>query len=73
MFFNYWIGFFNETFLFLSMCTALNFGCFQWGTFGDVFNSLLSLTIAAFLAGFAIFTGVFYIFKKNYNLIISKN
>ena len=33
MFFDYWIAFFNETLLFLSVCTALNFGYWNWDNY----------------------------------------
>ena len=58
-------------FLFLSMCTALNFGCFRWGTMGDILNSILSLIIATLLVGFTVFVAVFYNRRKNYTRILA--
>ena len=34
MFFNYWLGFLNETYLFLAVCVGLNLTYFRWDTHG---------------------------------------
>jgi len=34
MFFNYWLGFLNETYLFLAVCSGLNFYYFNWNSYG---------------------------------------
>ena len=73
MFFNYWIGFFNETFLFLAVCSGLNLWYFKFGTFGEAFNSLLALLFATVLIVYPIFVGVFFTLKKNFDRVKSKD
>lgn len=34
MFFNYWLGFLNETYLFLAVCSGLNIYYFKWNSYG---------------------------------------
>ena len=60
MFYNYWIGFFNETFLFLSVCAGLNLLYLKFGTFGEGFNSFLSLSFVGILVAYPFFVGIFY-------------
>jgi hypothetical protein len=69
MFFNYWIGFFNETFLFLAVCAGLNFWYFKFSNAGEGFNSLLALLFALILASYPFFVGIFYTRKNNLNRI----
>jgi hypothetical protein len=73
MFFNYWVGFFNETYLFLSVCAGINLFYFKWGTYGDAINSFLALLFAGILIAFPFFVGIFYNIKKNYSRIISRD
>ena len=71
--FDYWIAFFNETLLFLSVCTALNFGYWNWDNYGDVISSILSIIFAALIVCFLVFVAVFYRIKKYYAKIISRD
>ena len=70
---DYWIAFFNETLLFLSVCTALNFGYWNWDNYGDVICSILSIIVAGFIVFFLVFAAIFYRFKKHYAKIISRD
>lgn len=70
MFYDFWIGFFDETYLFLMVCSGLNLRYyFKWTTAGTAFNSLISLTFGMILVVFPIFITIFYNFKKNYEMI----
>ena len=73
MFYDYWISFFNETFLFLSVCTALNFGYFRWKQYGDAINSFLSIFFAVFLVLYILHVSFFYILKYNYKKILNRD
>lgn len=73
MFFNYWIGFLNESFLFLAVCVGLNLLYFKWNKYGDVVNSLLSAVSGTLLLLFPMFVGIFYKYSKNYKLLIDRN
>ena len=50
MFFNDWIGLFNDTYLFLGMCATINFKYFHFDSYGNGINSALA-------AGFALILG----------------
>ncbi len=60
MFFNDWIGFFSETYLFLGMCVTLNLDYFRFDTYGNSINSTLTVVFALILAAGPIFVGWFY-------------
>jgi hypothetical protein len=60
MFFNYWIGLFSDTYLFLGMCAALNFRYFYFDSFGNGLNSTLAIIIAIILSAFPLFIALFY-------------
>lgn len=70
---NYWLGFFNETFLFLAICTALNFDFYKWNSYGNAVNSLLTSIFAALLLVFIFFIGFFYNRSENYALITKRD
>jgi hypothetical protein len=60
MFYNYWIGFINEAYLFLAVCAGLNLFNFIWSTYGDAINSFLALFCGSVLITFPFFVGIFY-------------
>lgn len=70
MFFNYWIGFVKETYIFLGVCCALNFYYFRFDTVGNTFNSLLALFFALVVLLFPFFVSFFYANRANYRLIL---
>lgn len=63
MFYNYWIGFISETYLFLAVCAGLNLFYFKWSTYGDAINSFFALFFAVMIVSFPFFVGTFYNFK----------
>ncbi len=68
--YGFWISFFDETYLFLLVCSALNLrDYFEWKTSGDSVNSIIALFFAILLVGFPIFVSIFYSKKKYYDLI----
>jgi hypothetical protein len=73
MFFNYWIGFVKETYIFLGVCCTLNFYYFRFDTAGNTFNSLTALFWAAVLLLFPLFVSVLYSKKANYHLILAED
>jgi hypothetical protein len=73
MFYNYWIGFVNESYLFLAVCAGLNLFNFSWNTYGDAINSFLALFSGSILIVFPVFVGGFYTLKSNYEKIIGRN
>ena len=66
MFFNGWIKFTSETYLFLAVCVCLNLNYLVWGSTGDAFNSLCTIFFALVLIAFPIFVAIFYPSKKYY-------
>jgi len=60
MFFNYWLGFMNETYLFLAVCTGLNFTYFSWDSYGKGINTFLAVFFGTALAVFPLFVAIFY-------------
>ena len=73
MFFNYWIGFVNEGYLFLAMCAGLNLFYLKFSNYGDAINSLLALFFGFILIIFPVFVGTFYLRKSNYDKIVDRN
>ena len=70
---NYWLRFFNDTYLFLAVCTALNFGYFKWGSYGETLNTLMALMFAVLLVLFTAFVILFYRRKQNYQSILERD
>lgn len=67
MFYDAWIKFYNETFLFLAVCVGLNLKYnFVWTSYGDGLNSLLAVFFSLTLVAFLLFVPIFYSRKKNY-------
>ncbi len=69
MFYNGWISFVSENYLFLSVCAALNVYYFRWDTPGNVLNSLLTVIVGTVLGLYLLFVPCFYLRRKNYLLI----
>lgn len=66
MFWNYWVGFLNETYLFLAVCSLLNYKYYAFDSFGNATNSLVSGFFGIVLASFPFFVGYFYTTPKNF-------
>jgi hypothetical protein len=64
MFYNNWIAFLNESYLFLGMCVAINSKHLVFDTPGGAFNSVLSLAVGGIIFIFPIFVAVFYTQRK---------
>jgi len=73
MFFNSWIAFLSEAYLFLAVCAGLNIYYLRWNSYGETINSALSITIAVLLLIFPFYTILFYAQAKNYKLIEQRN
>ncbi len=71
MFWNYWVGFLNETYLFLTVCVLLNYYYFVFDSYGNAINSLLSAFFGVTLVLFPFFIGIFYNEPKKYALVMS--
>ena len=66
MFFDGWCSFFNETFLFLAVCSGLNLRYyFKWGSAGESFNTLCAIFFGLMLLAFTIFAALFFRTKDN--------
>jgi hypothetical protein len=73
MFYNYWIGFINEAYLFLAVCAGLNLFNFRWSTYGDAINTFLALFCGSVIICFPVFVGVFYSIQSNYGKILKRD
>lgn len=73
MFFNGWIGLINETYLFLCVCTCINFYYFNFDTYGNVINSILTLVFAFLLIAFPFYVACFYSLNSVYCNILAKD
>jgi hypothetical protein len=60
MFFNDWIGFLRETYLFLGMCVMLNIQYLNFDTYGNIINSLLAMGFGLILLVWPLFVGLFF-------------
>ena len=60
MFFNDWIAFFSDAYLFLGMCATLNFKYFHFDSYGNGINSTLAITFASIIVVLPLFVGLFY-------------
>jgi len=59
--YGFWVSFFDETYLFLLICSFLNLGYyFQWKRYGEGINSLIALVSVILLLIFPIFVTIFY-------------
>lgn len=74
MFWNSWVGFYNETYLFLSVCASINLYCYPlFNTAGNAFNSLLSILFGCLLLLFPLYVTVFYNLPSVYPLILKQD
>jgi hypothetical protein len=70
MFFNYWIGFIYETYIFFGVCASLNAIYYnRFDTTGNAFITLLSILICAVIVLFPVYIKIFFSLKRNYSLI----
>jgi hypothetical protein len=65
--------FFYESYLFLGVCVALNTWYFIFNTFGNVFNSLVTICFGSILLILPIFVSIFYNQKKFAASLTSRN
>ena len=72
MFYNNWIQFFYETYLFLGVCAGLNFYYFKFDGYGNSINSLIALFIGVIIVIFPFYVIIFYNLPKN-KIKINKN
>ena len=71
MFWNNWIQFYYETYLFLGVCVALNLYYFRFDSYGNTINSLSAAILGTMIIIFPFFVIVFYNLPKNYEKIKS--
>jgi hypothetical protein len=69
MFFNSWIAFLKENYLFLAVCAALNVYYFRWDTPGNLVNTIMTVFTGAVLPSYIVFLPCFYLRKDNLALI----
>jgi len=69
MFWNNWIQFYNETYLFLGVCAALNYYYFRFDSYGNIINSVCAGMFGSIIIVFPFFVIVFYNLKQNYQKI----
>jgi hypothetical protein len=69
MFYNSWISFVSENYLFFSVCAALNVYYFRWDTPGNFLNSLLTVIVGTVLGLYLLFLPCFYLRSNNLLLI----
>lgn len=70
MFYDSWLTFLSETFLFLAVCAGLNMHYLKFSAFGDAFNSICAVLFGFALLFFLVFVPIFYNKKRNYRLIL---
>jgi len=73
MFYDSWIAFFSETYLFLAVCAGLNINYLSWNDYGEIVNSIISIIISTILLCLPVFTFVFYSKTSNYDKIINRD
>ena len=73
MFYDGWIKFFDETYLFLAVCVALNCNYLSWSTAGNAINSLATILLGSSLVVYPFFTAIFYTREANYRLISKRD
>ena len=73
MFFDFWLKFLQEAYLFLGICVSLNFNYFYFNKIGNSFNSTLSTILAVVLILFPFGMLAFYSLSKNKEKIISRD
>ena len=73
MFYDGWIKFFDETYLFLAVCVGLNCYCFRWTSFGERFNSFFTLLLGLFILAYPFFIAIFYNLKRSLRRIQNRD
>lgn len=74
MFYDYWILFFEESFLFLAVCVGLNLKYnFVWSSFGDGINTLIACVFGLLQFIFLLFVAIFYQLDETYARIRMKD
>jgi len=73
MFYNSWVAFFSETYLFLAVCAGLNIHHLSWNNYGEYVNSIISIIISTMLICIPFFTFLFYTKSSNYDKIINRD
>ena len=68
--YGFWVSFFDETYLFLMVCSGLNLRYnFEWSKGGDAVITLISMFFGFLLVVFPFFVAVFYNLRQNYERI----
>ena len=70
MFFDYWITFVCENYLFLAVCASLNLFYLKFESYGDIINSLFTIFSCLSVLVFTCFYPIFYNVTKNFRLIV---
>lgn len=73
MFFDFWLKFMQENYLFLGVCVALNLNYLYFNSIGNQTNSILSLIIAVSLLLFPLLLYTFYNLPDNLTKIITRD
>ena len=73
MFYDSWLTFLSESFLFLAVCVGLNMYYFKVQDFGDAFNTVCAVLFGFALLFFFVFVPIFYSLKQVYRLIINRD
>lgn len=69
MFFNSWIAFVKDNYLFLAVCGALNVYYFRWDSPGNVVNTMITVFTGIVLPSYIVFLPCFYLRRNNLALI----
>ena len=73
MFYDGWIKFFEETYLFLTVCVGLNCYYLRWNSFGESFNSFFTLLLGFFILAYPFFIAIFYNLKRSLRQIQNRD
>ncbi len=73
MFFDYWLGLLNETYLYLAVCVGLNLRYQSWATYGEGINTFLAILFGAVIVALPFFVAIFYSIPNNYSKILSRD
>jgi hypothetical protein len=73
MFWNNWLAFFCESYLFLGVCVALNTWYLLFNTFGNAFNSTITVVLGSILLLLPVFVSIFYNQKRYFKSILTRD
>jgi hypothetical protein len=73
MFYDYWLVFLSENYVFLSVCVCLNVCFLRWYNYGDAVNSLIAIVTGLFIVAFPIFVAIFYGLKRNLDRVLRRD